>query len=137
MGEPTGLSQHMGRQAGGWQGLQDWRGAGATQIESGLEVGAWRREDQSKHDVNPGNMIQCQQKFMTERMRMKDADCHHENFHHTNGGWNGFNMKFAQVLLNLCEGREMLGKSKEQLLDLVHEHCAKAAQGRTETQIVV
>jgi len=100
-------------------------------------------------DVNPGNMIQCQQKFMTERMRMKDADCHHElahavhehcpasNFHHTNGGWNGFNMKFAQVLLNLCEGREMLGKSKEQLLDLVHEHCAKAAQGRTETQIVV
>lgn len=100
-------------------------------------------------DVNPGNMIQCQQKFMTERMRMKDADCHHElahavhehcpasSFHHSSGGWNGFNMKFAQVLLNLCEGREMLGKSKEQLLDLVHEHCAKAAQGRTETQIVV
>ena len=53
MGEPTGLSQHMGRQAGGWQGLQDWRGAGATQIESGLEVGAWRREDQSKHVANP------------------------------------------------------------------------------------
>ncbi|CAE7755257.1 dVPE, partial [Symbiodinium pilosum] len=100
-------------------------------------------------DVNPGNMIECQQKFLNDRTEIEDMDCHHElahavhehcpasNFHHAAGGWNGFNMKFAQVLLNMCEGKEVLGKSTEQLVDLVHEHCVKASRSRAETQIVV
>ena len=87
-------------------------------------------------------------------MKMSDMDCHHElahvvhkhcptsDFHKSPGGWNGFNMKFSQVLLNPCEGQDFLGKSTAQLVDLVHAQCAKASRnrtwsGRAQSQIVV
>ena len=100
-------------------------------------------------DVNPEHLIQCQKKILSERMEMTQMDCHHElahavhekcpasEYHNSAGGWNGFNMKFARVLLNLCESQGVLGKSTTQLVDLVHERCAKAALGRAETRIVV
>ena len=100
-------------------------------------------------DVNPEDLIQCEKKFFSDRMKMSDMDCHHDlahavhehcpasEFHNSAGGWNGFNMKFAQVLLNMCEGKGFLGKSTAQLVDLVHSHCAQASRGRAETQIVV
>ena len=95
-------------------------------------------------DVSPQDLIQCQKKFFSDRMEMSDMDCHHElahavhehcpasTFHNSAGGWNGFNMKFAQVLLNMCEGKDFLGKSTAQLLDLVHMHCAQASLSRTQ-----
>ena len=101
-------------------------------------------------DVNPERLVQCQHKFLHERMEMTHMDCHHElalavhehcpasEYHHSAGGWNGFNMKFARVLLNICEGQEALGKSTEQLVHLVQEHCTKASRDRTaEMQILV
>ena len=101
--------------------------------------------------VNPKHLelIQCQKRLLSEPLEMTEMQCHHElahavhehcpasEYHQSAGGWNGFNMKFARVLLNLCETHGIHGKSTAQLVDLVHEHCAKAALDRAELQIVV
>ena len=85
----------------------------------------------------------CQKKMLDERSELKDMECHytlaravHEHCpvsasHHATGGWNGYNMKFSQVLLNLCEGQELLGKDLEQLSKIVQEECIQA-KGLTE-----
>ncbi|CAK8988586.1 unnamed protein product [Durusdinium trenchii] len=81
---------------------------------------------------------ECQQSILGDRAEMKDMDCHkklatlvHEHCpvsssHHATGGWNGYNMKFSQVLLNLCEHQEELGQSVDQLAQIVEEECSKA-----------
>mmetsp|Transcript_55349 Transcript_55349/g.123702 ORF Transcript_55349/g.123702 Transcript_55349/m.123702 type:complete len:449 (-) Transcript_55349:96-1442(-) len=98
-------------------------------------------------DVNP-NMADCREKFLNEVQDIQDMDCHHEltqtvhehcpaaTSHHANGGWNGFNMKFARLLLNMCEGQKFLGKHTHQLVDLVQKHCVQASVARG-MQIVV
>ena len=85
----------------------------------------------------------CQKKMLDERSELKDMECHyalaravHEHCpvsasHHATGGWNGYNMKFSQVLLNLCEGQELLGKDLEQLSKIVQEECIQT-KGLTE-----
>lgn len=81
------------------------------------------------------NFHKCHDKFHSERMELKDIDCHDQlvktffsacppsKFHESPGGWNGFNMKFAQVLVNFCEGKSILGKSQEDLVTLVQSEC--------------
>ena len=95
------------------------------------------------------NLADCEQKLRTEHNDMNDADCHYKlahvvhercpasEFHHATGGWNGFNMKFSRVLLNLCESQETLGKSTAELAHLVETKCAQASRERGAMQIVV
>eukprot|EP00913_Durusdinium_trenchii_P002233 g2063.t1 len=77
----------------------------------------------------------------------EDMDCHkklatlvHEHCpvsssHHATGGWNGYNMKFSQVLLNLCEHQEELGQSVDQLAQIVEEECSKVKAVVTEVVV--
>lgn len=81
------------------------------------------------------NLHDCRQQFRTEQTELNDFDCHDKlaktffaecprsDFHQSPGGWNGFNMKFAQVLVNFCEGQAILGKSTEDLVNLVKSEC--------------
>mmetsp|Transcript_44263 Transcript_44263/g.105379 ORF Transcript_44263/g.105379 Transcript_44263/m.105379 type:complete len:441 (+) Transcript_44263:67-1389(+) len=84
------------------------------------------------------NKVDCAKGLLGDRVEMKDLDCHYKlahtlhakcpasQSHHSSGGWNGYNMKFSQVLLNLCEGQAMLGKTPEQLASIVEDQCAQA-----------
>jgi len=92
------------------------------------------------------NKVDCSKQLLGDRAEMKDLDCHYRlahtlhakcpasESHHSSGGWNGYNMKFSQVLLNLCEGQAMLGKTPEQLASIVEDQCAQA---KGATQLVV
>ena len=99
-------------------------------------------------DASQVHPDECQKKMLGDRSELKDMECHyalahavHEHCpvsasHHATGGWNGYNMKFSQVLLNLCEGQEVLGKNLEQLSLIVQQECIQA-NAKSSTQIVV
>lgn len=90
-----------------------------------------------------GECPKCQEKMLGDRSELKDMECHsmlaqqvHKHCpvsasHHATGGWNGYNMKFSQVLLNLCEGKEALGKNVEELSKIIQDECTEA-KGITE-----
>merc|ERR1711924_159732 len=77
----------------------------------------------------------CPQVFSSAKYQLRDIDCHsllvqtvfdeclRRATHGSPGGWNGFNMKFSQVLVNMCEGREALGQTQAQLDAIVKGEC--------------
>merc|ERR1719277_1064943 len=82
------------------------------------------------------NLYRCVETFQNEEKDLKDMVCHGElvrtvfdecprqaNVYSSPGGWNGHNMKFSQVLVNLCEGQEILGKKTHALKQIVHRAC--------------
>jgi legumain len=95
------------------------------------------------------NMIGCVDHFRHARTEFKDMVCHQKlaetvfedcprsKHHFSPGGWNGFNMRFSQVLVNLCEGQEMLGKDTQKFTDIVKSQCFKAKSQMEGTQVVV
>lgn len=95
------------------------------------------------------NMIGCVDQFRHGRSEFKDMVCHQKlaetvfedcprsKHHFSPGGWNGFNMRFSQVLVNLCEGQEMLGKDTQKFTDIVKSQCFKAKSQMEGTQVVV
>jgi len=95
------------------------------------------------------NMIGCVDQFRHGRTEFKDMVCHQKlaetvfedcprsKHHFSPGGWNGFNMRFSQVLVNLCEGQEMLGKDTQKFTDIVKTQCIKAKSRMEGTQVVV
>ena len=106
-------------------------------------------EDLAKEACSDVNLFNCQQNLRADRAQMNDMDCHYKlahvvhercpvsEYHHATGGWNGFNMKFSQVLLNLCESQGPLGKSTADLVQLVERKCTEAAQSRANMQLVI
>merc|ERR1712050_407243 len=80
------------------------------------------------------SMIGCENHFINSRSTLEDLQCHkrltetvHDNCprrsQHNPGGWNGFNMQYSQLLVNLCEGKEILGKSDNVLNTITTKHC--------------
>ena len=104
--------------------------------------------DLAKEACSEVNLVDCQQKLQQERREMSDVDYHYKlahvihepcptsEYHYATGGWNGFNMKFSQVLLNLCESQEPLGKSTADLAQLVERKCTEAARSSAAQLIV-
>merc|ERR1712187_78215 len=45
---------------------------------------------------------------------------------HQAGGWNGYNLQFSQVLVNLCEGKDVLSKNDASLKQIVINQCQRA-----------
>eukprot|EP00438_Fugacium_kawagutii_P010533 Skav214530 [mRNA] locus=scaffold410:264535:292705:- [translate_table: standard] len=95
------------------------------------------------------NKLGCEEKLLGDKHDVKDVDCHynlvhtlHEHCpasksHYSQGGWNGYNMKYSQVLANLCENQAELGQSAEQLNDLVRNSCFMAHAQREPDALVV
>jgi len=92
----------------------------------------------------------CTEEMTHSRMTLKDNTCHRALINavheacprreaHNTGGWNGFNMKFSQTLVNLCESRETLKKEATALEQIVREQCQAATEeaAREQAQIIV
>lgn len=85
------------------------------------------------------NKLNCQESLLSDQGDLEDMDCHYalvhtfhascpaSESHHSTGGWNGYNMKFSQVLANLCNNQAMLGKKTEELESLVRDSCGASA----------
>merc|ERR1712232_1301215 len=80
------------------------------------------------------NMIGCENYFLTSRSPLEDLRCHkrltdavHEKCppraDQNPGGWNGFNMQYSQVLVNLCQGQQILGKGEDLLVEMTSRQC--------------
>lgn len=91
----------------------------------------------------------CQKKLQGDQNDVKEVECHYNlvhtlhqhcpasESHYSKGGWNGYNMKYSQVLANLCENQELLGKNAEQLDELVRSSCIAASTGSMAPLAVV
>eukprot|EP00932_Pfiesteria_piscicida_P001750 SRR837773.1170.p2 GENE.SRR837773.1170~~SRR837773.1170.p2 ORF type:complete len:453 (-),score=215.82 SRR837773.1170:70-1428(-) len=97
-----------------------------------------------------GELKGCEAQMASARLALKDHDCHqlltnavHEfcprREEHNTGGWNGYNMKFSQMLVNICESRQSLQKEAAELAELLRGECASAsaAVAAPPAQIVV
>merc|ERR1712151_576553 len=76
----------------------------------------------------------CIEILANARSELHDTECHlrltrtiHDHCprraDHNPGGWNAFNMKYSQTLVNMCESKDSLGKNVEQLNDIVLRGC--------------
>jgi len=102
-----------------------------------VKVVANRKADEELFDriVNEacrGIGFGCAQNLKESHHTLVDQDCHgalidtvHEHCPrrepHNAGGWNGFNMKFSQTLVNICE--TLTGQKKEEVSMLVRAEC--------------
>eukprot|EP00933_Yihiella_yeosuensis_P083020 TRINITY_DN9709_c0_g5_i1.p1 TRINITY_DN9709_c0_g5~~TRINITY_DN9709_c0_g5_i1.p1 ORF type:complete len:497 (+),score=81.90 TRINITY_DN9709_c0_g5_i1:98-1588(+) len=86
----------------------------------------------------------CRHYLLKTRSSLVDLECHkhlvdlvfhkcpRSKFHDSPGGWNGFNMRFSQVLVNACEGQHrILGKSFEEIQHVIEQQCASAVIARS------
>lgn len=82
-----------------------------------------------------GLATECKETMQQAHHTIRNAQCHKElvdivhescprRASHNPGGWNGFNMKFSQVLVNLCEDSQMTSKDVK---TIVHGHCESAS----------
>merc|ERR1712008_304314 len=80
----------------------------------------------------------CAYSMIHSKQAMKDLDCReltatlHEacprRANHDAGGWNAFNMKFSQTLVNLCESRARLHKELQEIRGIVRKVCNDASK---------
>merc|ERR1712226_672657 len=101
------------------------------------------------------NLYNCEKDLMEKRLDMSaDGSACHEKlasvvFEHCPkrserepGGWNGFNMRYSQVLVNACEEQQLLAKNADELASILSAECvasaaAAAAQQKATTTLVV
>merc|ERR1712048_1226431 len=59
----------------------------------------------------------------------------------SSGGWNDFNMKFSQLLANMCHRRSHLGKDVNDLMLIIKDECGRASEEalgtRNQAELVV
>eukprot|EP00930_Biecheleria_cincta_P067800 TRINITY_DN5468_c0_g1_i3.p1 TRINITY_DN5468_c0_g1~~TRINITY_DN5468_c0_g1_i3.p1 ORF type:complete len:480 (-),score=118.13 TRINITY_DN5468_c0_g1_i3:300-1646(-) len=103
----------------------------------------------AEHACADVNLHDCVGKFLRDRAELKDMDCHYSltdqvfghcpvsPFHRSAGGWNGYNMKYSQVLVNFCEGQAVLGKSTQDLLKIIEKACPASHSARGAPELVV
>lgn len=96
-----------------------------------------------------GDRNGCDYQLEQNRAEMTDTACHQElvnkvhevcprRVSYVPGGWNDYNMKFSQLLVNICEQRRGFGKDVASLSKLVEGECAtSAAAWKSDSGIVV
>jgi legumain len=95
-----------------------------------------------------GDLAGCGSSLASSKMQLKDYDCHKafasivqescpRREEHNSGGWNGFNMKYSQMLANVCESRDLLQKSTEDLAQVMRDACSSVGSAASVEQIVV
>lgn len=107
------------------------------------QVIAGRAEDEELFaklaaSVCKGKPSGCSDDLQKQRHYSKDLGCHYDlvnivhhvcpkRAEHHAGGWNSFNMRFSQMLVNICEERRALDHHMESLKQIVHAECAVSA----------
>lgn len=94
-----------------------------------------KRWDFTKRDFEE---VDCEEAIISEKRQMKDSDCHKALARAVSttcparggasGGWNGYNMKYSQMLVNMCEERLVLKKEIADLEVIVRGECIAASQ---------
>jgi len=90
----------------------------------------------------------CTYSMLHSKHDMKDMECHREltaTLHeacprrafHDAGGWNAFNMKFSQVLVNLCESKARLRKDLQDIEGIVRNVCGDASKTASGAVLVI
>merc|ERR1712039_344491 len=90
--------------------------------------------------------LQCNHQLANGQSALVDTACHlqltraiHDDCprraDHNAGGWNAFNMKFSQTLVNMCESKAALGKSVKQLTAITRAGCY--SPGQSASYVVV
>jgi legumain len=85
-----------------------------------------------------GQPYGCSYSIQHAHHEMTEMECHkdlatvvHEacprRAQHNPGGWNAFNMKFSQLLVNTCEKRSLYGHHVEDLKKIVHAECSASS----------
>eukprot|EP00929_Paragymnodinium_shiwhaense_P005808 TRINITY_DN1081_c0_g3_i1.p1 TRINITY_DN1081_c0_g3~~TRINITY_DN1081_c0_g3_i1.p1 ORF type:complete len:479 (+),score=128.69 TRINITY_DN1081_c0_g3_i1:58-1437(+) len=89
--------------------------------------------------VCDGQGLGCDQALMNKKHDSTDLACHQKlanlvfdhcpkRSHRNPGGWNGFNMRFSQVLANACEVKESLKKTTKDLESIIQSECAESSK---------
>jgi len=135
-----------------------WRWARAEAQEKAREYDAMQRvvTNRAADEALFGTLAQracgalpgCSSMMASGKSELTDYECHKvlsstiqescpRREKHNAGGWNGFNMKFSQVLVNLCESRALLRKDTQDLAQLVHGECTAASLAAAPVQALV
>jgi legumain len=119
----------------------DWRKQAAfAKLERVL---AGRREDEKlftkvAESVCHGQGYGCSYSLQKQRHDSKDLACHYDlvnivhevcpkRAEHNPGGWNAFNMKFSQMLVNICEKRSDFNHHMDSLKQIMQTECSVSA----------
>jgi len=95
-----------------------------------------------------GELPGCSSTMASAKLELTDYECHKvlsstiqescpRREKRNAGGWNGFNMKFSQVLVNLCESRALLRKDTQDLAQLLRGECTAASLKAAPMQALV
>jgi len=96
-----------------------------------------------------GELEGCSSRMASAKLSMGDYECHKvlsstvqescpRREAHNAGGWNGFNMKFSQLLVNACESKAWLKKGTEDLAQALLAECTMTSlEASPAEQIVV
>merc|ERR1712224_540285 len=103
------------------------------------QVIAGRSEDEAlftkiAESVCKGGQKGCAYGLQKARDESKDLACHYDlvnivhevcprRAQHNPGGWNAFNMRFSQLLVNMCENRSELNHHMDSLKQIMHTEC--------------
>lgn len=98
-----------------------------------------------KQTCDGADWLECIDHLSNARSALQDTECHmrltrtiHDHCprraDHNPGGWNAFNMKFSQTLVNMCEDKDALGKNVDELNDITLAGCGGS---RAEASTVV
>merc|ERR1712176_935892 len=90
----------------------------------------------------------CVENVKQAQAELSDTECHttladtvHEacprRAEHNPGGWNGFNMQFSQILVNLCEMQDTLKKDAEALKTIVRVQCGAVRTTAGVSEVLV
>eukprot|EP00929_Paragymnodinium_shiwhaense_P005811 TRINITY_DN1081_c0_g4_i1.p2 TRINITY_DN1081_c0_g4~~TRINITY_DN1081_c0_g4_i1.p2 ORF type:complete len:463 (+),score=162.86 TRINITY_DN1081_c0_g4_i1:90-1478(+) len=88
--------------------------------------------------VCEGQGMGCDHALMNLRHESTDLECHKKlvhlvfdhcpkRSHRSPGGWNGFNMRFSQVLVNACEVKQTVKKDVGDLEKIIQNECRASA----------
>jgi glycosylphosphatidylinositol transamidase (GPIT) subunit GPI8 len=93
--------------------------------------------------------VDCFKHLSSSRRQLNDVECHkrlvdtifrecpRSSLFDSSGGWNGYNMKFSQILVNACEAKDLLGKAQEMLDHAVRAECVARSSGKESATVVV
>merc|ERR1711981_811394 len=125
-----------------WEAAKDAWGKAAAfgQLQRAIEA---RRADEElfvkvTSTVCKGMPYGCSDSLQNAHHESKDLMCHYDlvNIVHevcprreerNPGGWNAFNMKFSQMLVNICEMRSEYNHHMSGLKQIVHAECSTSA----------
>lgn len=135
----------------------NWQHASAEKKAGAWELFQAAMKERSDNDelfqqivqrICGGTNKECIQGLFSSRRELKEFDCHQRlvdtvfqecprsSIYESSGGWNGYNMKYSQVLVNACEMKDILG-GPLQLKESVRAECVQRKSTTAQEAVIV